>query len=98
MGWEFSHPCFFGLKSVPSPRGRVVVVLETVSKATTTGGGIINYFVPIKTGRLRCKCRSFLSVGMKKRKRFPPFQFDEYAMPYLNYTYPPSGILFSLTD
>lgn len=53
MGWEFSHPCFFGLKSVPSPRGRLVVVLETVSKATTTGGGIINYFVPIKTGRSR---------------------------------------------
>lgn len=27
------------------PRGRVVVVLETASKATTTGGGVIKFFV-----------------------------------------------------
>ena len=65
MGWEFSHPCFFCLKSVPSPRGRVVVVLETVSKATTTGGGIINYFVLTKIEHHSRRERSLASVRVR---------------------------------
>ena len=49
MGIANAFPSLlFCLKNVPSPRGRVVVVLETVSKATTTGGGIINYLVLTK--------------------------------------------------